>query len=470
MSQPLKCPNPNCPYLFDPTGVPGGVVLTCTRCAMRFTLGPPAPTAPAPIPGSPTAPATAPPAPNFERIESRPPEEADTRSRRDQMLLDRGNSSGRMTVFWVVFTLAVLLGVGITIYFRAFHTPSVNPKDLATQLRNCNIAFDPPATPWERNPDLEAKLGPPIQIAYSRTQPSAYIAVGATPFEDRNPRLSELRLGISKPLSKIYSPDTIAVTKIEGAKWLGQDANPAFAFLATTEDGRKISGECHAVSYKGVAYWSICWADELDFAAVVSEFDDIRSRFRLLKEREKWQPREAQMTTFGGHAQQYLILDAEGIWKEDRRPEDQTPPADLHLIGKIKRVGTDSMDRQLAAELWAYVIENPGGDPLAAGQQYIESLRTAEVKAAGDQYVVGFEVLTGDSESDPPTDIVEPTSAVVRLKSTVQGSRDQSRLIIVSALPMGDKLIVVRAQCDYKDHEFFELKLMQLAGSLRPSQ
>src|SRR5262245_34136792 len=46
MSNMLKCPNPSCPYVFDPSQVPVGVVLSCPRCAMQFTLGPPAPTAP----------------------------------------------------------------------------------------------------------------------------------------------------------------------------------------------------------------------------------------------------------------------------------------------------------------------------------------------------------------------------------------------------------------------------------------
>src|SRR5436305_13565696 len=46
MSNMLKCPNPSCPYVFDPSQVPVGVVLSCPRCAMQFTLGPPAPLAP----------------------------------------------------------------------------------------------------------------------------------------------------------------------------------------------------------------------------------------------------------------------------------------------------------------------------------------------------------------------------------------------------------------------------------------
>src|SRR5205823_3358296 len=50
----LKCPNPSCPYVFDPAHVPAGVVLSCPRCAMRFTLG--SPTPPAPPASHPTLP------------------------------------------------------------------------------------------------------------------------------------------------------------------------------------------------------------------------------------------------------------------------------------------------------------------------------------------------------------------------------------------------------------------------------
>ena len=38
MSAPLKCPNPSCPFLFDPSQVPPGAVLSCPRCQHQFTL------------------------------------------------------------------------------------------------------------------------------------------------------------------------------------------------------------------------------------------------------------------------------------------------------------------------------------------------------------------------------------------------------------------------------------------------
>src|SRR5262245_40659518 len=78
----LKCPNPSCPYLFDPTTVPPGVVLACPRCGMRFTLGPPVPqTQPTPaeaaatatFPGSPPGGfAGSAPAPGYARSGSAP--------------------------------------------------------------------------------------------------------------------------------------------------------------------------------------------------------------------------------------------------------------------------------------------------------------------------------------------------------------------------------------------------------------
>src|SRR5205807_9038038 len=67
MANALKCPNPSCPYLFDPTGVPAGVVLACPRCGMRFTVGPavtaPTPSPVAPPPAAPAAPQTREPHP-----------------------------------------------------------------------------------------------------------------------------------------------------------------------------------------------------------------------------------------------------------------------------------------------------------------------------------------------------------------------------------------------------------------------
>src|SRR3982751_1425400 len=80
MANTLKCPNPSCPYLFDPTSVPAGVVLACPRCGMRFTVGPAAAPAPPPAPPPPSPPppvtpppSTQPPAPQTREPVPAPP-------------------------------------------------------------------------------------------------------------------------------------------------------------------------------------------------------------------------------------------------------------------------------------------------------------------------------------------------------------------------------------------------------------
>src|SRR5262245_24361337 len=96
MSQMLKCPNPSCPYVFDPSLVPAGVVLSCPRCGMQFTLGPPA--APPEASAAPAAPAT-PPSPdagprNEPRRESRERER-----NRDREPIEQPSGKSRLPMY-----------------------------------------------------------------------------------------------------------------------------------------------------------------------------------------------------------------------------------------------------------------------------------------------------------------------------------------------------------------------------------
>src|SRR5262249_2818511 len=124
MSNALKCPNSTCPYLFDPTGVPTGAVLNCPRCGMRFTLGPPAP---APPPAATTPPGyAAQPRPTPDHYPP-PPEPRNGRTAREPLPPGYSDGSTRMTIFWVVFTVAILFGAALMVYFQAFHEPEPPP-------------------------------------------------------------------------------------------------------------------------------------------------------------------------------------------------------------------------------------------------------------------------------------------------------------------------------------------------------
>jgi hypothetical protein len=263
-----------------------------------------------------------------------------------------------------------------------------------------------------------------------------------------------------RPLKQVIQEDSIRDKKpIEGATWLDRPAVLAFEFRAQAKDGSNVKGECHAVHARGVAYWSICWAGEADFPSVVGEMDAIRLRFRLLKLLDKRSVLDPPVTTFGGHAVPYRILDGEGVWSERPNPETESHPADLHLTARVKEDGID----QGEADLWVYLLDPAGNDPFKQGREFVETLRRKEMGGRA----VTFKERTETPEGDPPTDTVDTPAPVVRLESTVEGASGQARLIVVSAIRVEKKVVVVRAECEWKHRETFETKLVQMAASLR---
>ncbi len=310
--------------------------------------------------------------------------------------------------------------------------------------------------------DTRVRVGAPFFLAYKRENPEAYMAFGSRDYDTRNPRPSELREVLTTSISVLF--DDVTVKDIEGGKWLGE---AAMAFEVRGRDkntGLTQVGECHAVAAKGMAYWSLCWTGEADAAAVVPEFDATRDRFRLLNARDKWTPKEGATRPFGGHKYDFQVLDGEGVWAEPADPKatDFDKAGNLYLQVKEKRKGRD---RPLEAELLVLVLDPSENDPLAQGVKYVKAWRTAEVEKTPNVKVVYTE-RTGPPEGDPANP-VEATAPVARFEEKVQGASAASRLRVVSARRMGDKVVVVTAWCAWAERAIFEDRLTQIAGSLR---
>jgi hypothetical protein len=461
MSTALKCPNPSCPYLFDPSRVPAGAVLTCPRCGMRFTLGPPAPAAPAAPPQAQFSPP--PPTPGFE-----PPPVNDA-----EPLLrsySAAGDAGPLQTAIVSFICFVLLaGVGTMIYFRLTSTPSVVKGESGQQLKAHNLSFEMPGEPWTMDDDLKAKVGPPMIIAFKRSEPDAVFCVGAKDYSTREPRPSDLRSAINQLLDRNF--EEITQTQIADAKFLGQPALVAFLFHASQSDGSRVAGFCHATSFKGVGYWSIAWANEKEAEGQAAMFESIRERLKLNNTRDTWRAKEQPIRTFGGHAVSYQLLDGEDVWKEPdaklRPATDEDPNADLLLTARVKVPGKDFAEE---ATLVTILLDPTGDDPLAQGRKYIEDRIAAQVKMANAAFVPKFLERSGEPDGDPPSNAVETPTPVVRMQMTVQGASRFSKLLVVSAAKIGDRVVVVSASCDWADRELFESKFVQIAGSLRESR
>lgn len=472
MSSALKCPNPSCPYLFDPSRVPAGVILTCPRCAMRFTLGTPTVAGTFPGAGALPPPSTPPTEPSFDTAPPRPPRPPTTNGQpaapvapAPEWEQEASDPAGRRQTIILGTIVAVLLaGAALAIYFHVTADPKPT-RGGGTEVPDLNLSFDPPGPAWSLDEEMRAKLGSPVKFVYHRLDPDAYLAIGARDYETRNPRAGDLRDGLMGPLRKLFENVRVE-TDLPKAKWLGHDAR-AFQFRAQSRDGN-VGGVCHAVGHKGVAYWAIGWCGENDVEALLPQFEAVREQFHLMDRRDKWQPKEGTSREFRGERADYRLTDTEGVWKRaDTKAEDEDPQADLYLKATLKRRGQDFAHE---AELLVFVVDGGGGDPLQDARKYVEDRRTAEIRRANAEFTPAFKELTGDPDADPLANPGEPQTGVVRLQSTVAGASGQSRLIVVSGIRADGKLVVVQAWCDWSERSAFETLFMQVAGSLRPGK
>ena len=458
MSSSLKCPNPSCPYLFDPAGVPAGAVLNCPRCGMRFTLGAsdfavPSQAVPPPPPANDAKPAT-PAARTAAPSASRPAPEP--------LPPAAGDAPRFHLAIYTFVALVLVAGVGVTIYFKFAGTSNRDPGgETGSRLRDVNLGFEPPDQSWAQDEEMRVKLGSPVFLVYRHADPEAYMAFGAKDYDTRSPRPSELREGLDRPLNKLF--EEIRPEPIEGATWLGQPARIAFKFHARYKgEGSIVDGSCYATTYKGIAYWSISWAGEADVPAVAGAFEQTRRQFKLLELREKWTEREVPVAPFRGHAAEYVILDAEGMWKEaPQKATDEDPNGDLLLVGTEPKRGRDKGEE---ATLAVFVLD-PLGDPAKEGRAYIENYWVERMKLGGLK--PAFQERTGEIEGDPTPNTVEPTAPVTRLTMVVPGDTNQKRLVVYSAARIGRRLVIVHAYCSWADRAIFESRLIQIAGSLR---
>lgn len=442
----LKCPNQACPYLFDPSGVPAGVVLTCPRCGMRFTLGS-------------QAGATPPAASDLDFGD--PAEIARPRARRDAPTA-AGGSGTRTTIALVVVSFALLAGVGATVYFRLFHNPArLDRDDPTAELADKNLALDPPGAGWVRDDALRAKLGPPFFLAFRKGDPDQrgeadpVVAFAAKDYATRDPRAGELKDGLLWPLGAVF--DDLNASDRPGERWLGRPAAAADFDARLKGDGPLVAGQAHAAGYKGFGYWVVGWAAK-DDAAFLEELAALRAKVRPLGGRAGWAPQAVAARTFSGRKLPYEVVDGDGLWAEpdpaEVPPGEVDPAADLLLVAKQKQKGRDFAPE---ATVVVAVLDNLADDPLAAGRKHAEDRRAAEVREA-----------TGDAARAVSfADLPDSPEGVLRLRSTVPDDKNQSRLYVVAAVRIGDKVAAAHGWCAWADRAVFEDHLVKLVGSLR---
>ncbi len=482
MATTLKCPNPSCPYLFDPSTVPAGVVLACPRCTMRFMLGPGAAGSHAPqaaaaqavAPGVPLAPfgqGAQASAHAAQRTAPSPFAEMSPESARPDGAVGPRlpvRSSRLQTTLLVGVAALSLAAAAIAVWYKLTNKPRESVENPETRFPEKNFAFSEPADPWTQDGGLQGTLGSPFLRVYRRHNPEAFIALGARDFVDRAPRPGELRETPMLALGRLVTPGTLKEQPIpEGAEWFGRSVG-GFTFRGELKNGSVVEGEAYHVVQQGIAYWFLAWTGENQIYAEQKEvFAKVRSQFRFLGLRDDWVSRRAPTIRYTNNVLGYAILDGEGIWTEvadEKEVKAEDPAADKYFRARIKKKGSDFFHE---ADLVILVLDAGGEDPLDQARKYIEDGENRDIENRGK---TTFEPHSEETGFDEPNS-VEGKAPFILLKGRNSVSEQQS-LWALSAIRVGDKTVAARAKCSFaqEDREQFERKFVVLVRSLRAAE
>ncbi len=361
-----------------------------------------------------------------------------------------------------------MAGTALAIIFKLVRRPEPIPPETVTRLKDLNVEIDAPLSGWTHDDDTRAKLGPPYVFVYKRGNPEAYVAFGARDYDPSSPRPSELAEVRDLPLKKLFS--TVQIEPPIESSWMGEPitSGNGHKFRAQSADELNWQGEVYSISHQGIGYWWVSWCGESDFDGLKEEFAEFRNKVKLLNLRAKWTERQSNIIPYKGETVDYTILDADDIWKETSIVPFKV--RDPKLDKRLRIDATPKSDRKALpdeAELRVYLLNEPG-DPMDIARKFVEEKRIAEVaELAPHLPKPTFDVITGDEQGDPPRNTVTRTASVVRLSSKVQHASSADQLIVISAIRIGEKVVVVHCWGELAKRRVFETKFVQIASSLR---
>jgi hypothetical protein len=286
-------------------------------------------------------------------------------------------------------------------------------------------------------------------------------------YRNQSPTEAELRDKLSDQLRRVFLNLPEEVT-LDPAKWAGLDAKK-YQFRGEHKvSGTVCTGECYLLAHKGFGYWFYTWSAERDASELVNQFEDLRSRFRVLDVRGASGIRPTVVETdFVGSSANYRLTGEASVWKmpEGLSPTDEDPKADIYLRGELP--GRNKRDFPPRATLVVFVLKE-SGDPVDAGMKYLRKRHTLDPEVFGPTKITE---VSGEPEGEPTRETEKsPNSSTIRLQVTPGGenaSRSAEKLVVASAIRVGDAVVVAEGTCPWSERAAWERRLIRLVGSLR---
>lgn len=466
MALPQKCPNPACPFLFDPAQVPLGVVIACPQCGLRFQLAPPASGYPAYGP-PPVASESTFQDDLFASVEEpvAKPKGPVSRGKKNPLSADepkriRGNYGSLKSIIvatGVVFGIAAVFIAIIVLSKLRKANLKRDETDVDIKFPDLNLKFTKPSADigWTKHDDSRSSLNAALfgYIKGETTSPTGWI-VGDAQRLDHEAREIDLSERATELLNRNFENVTEAEEKSDDTL-CGLPALK-FVYRATIKKtGESVIVEVIALANKAYAVWVVGWAPERGFAAVAGEMKIIRAGLQISKANDANIEMPTITRTFRSKSGIYTIKDSDGLWTEKKPATDRDITATLWLRGAPKAGGQSKIS---TADLVVIEVAPDGDAEQQASTLVKKSLPLGEPT---------IEELTGDPKGDPASSNAAPPIPVTRWKVRFRGS-DQSvnRLIVFAHCESQGKLVIAYASCHLKDLPYWEQRSMAIVGSL----
>ncbi|MGL6076056.1 MAG: BRcat domain-containing protein [Fimbriiglobus sp.] len=466
----MKCPNPVCEFRFDPSRVPAGVVINCPQCQMRYRLQDiigtfdPGQHPSIPADHQPTLPI------GSATVNTPAPIGSSSRSSQAAAPVRRPGNSGSWKFFlaiagFITLMVGVILGA---VLLKKTMRPSENSSSSPELLvPDRNFAFKPPVG-WVKDTDMQNSLGVNAIALQREKAPHGWMALHVIDFKERNALTAELREEMMRVLNRQFQfipPDL----NFEDTLWGSLPARKA-AFRGELKTNNVVCvGEVHVLSHKGLGYWLYTFAAEAEASALATDLGSMLGQFRVLEQRANWKEAVSNELVYRSQKPNgiFRISNYEKIWtNRDTELASEDPNAELVLRGVLK--GKGRRDFHPEADLVVMVVSNSGADAMRAAKEYVSARYTKDPETFGKKNVTEVTTQPSGDEQIGPESKQAPVMRLQISPADANISRASEKLVVYSAIIVGDKLVIAEASCPWPQRETWEKRLIQLTGSLRP--
>ncbi len=378
---------------------------------------------------------------------------------------------------WVFLGLLLLVCVGALAAGSYFILRYFKPvTDQATQSKQANFHFKRPGKEWKIDRGVESRMA--LQIALTRLEPRCHVALFYRDYKNRSPSEAELLDEALKKLriyfKQVDYEDPFLSDKKAPSGTLGGKPALVVEFQGTDPETVVMRGQCHALTWRGYAYWFFAWGPADNREVLDESWVALRDHFQLLNGRDGWKEAPREKFPFQGTALAYQLDFAKDLWKKESEPKDYDDRAELLLRGFEPTLDEETGKKAVvayagrAAEVVVLVL--PAAPKLEDANknaiQHLllhkkekEKLETASIALAKDP-------RTDKVLLDRDTNVGGFRGHLSKLR--IENDRDNVRFGYLGVVNRPDGALVIFCECADERKDFWDREFQVLMESVRP--